>query len=115
MNEKVKRTIVFSVFTMLAFMVFAVDAQVTSYIYETTPSFRQWMDCVSCYGEYFCGASPMPLWKSLLVFIVNLASIVLAGLSIVTGASYYKCGRFVCPDVFLEEKEEYKEVEGWGE
>ena len=84
MNEKTKRIIVFSIFVMLAFIVFAVDAQVTWYVYETTPSFKQWMYCVSCYGEYFCGASPMPLWKSLLVFVVNLASIILAGLSIVT-------------------------------
>jgi len=106
MNEKTKRIIVFSIFVMLAFIVCAVGAQVTSYIYETTPSFKQWMDCVSCYGEYFCGASPMPLWKSLLVFIMNLASIILAGLAIITGASYYKCGRFECPDENNTRREE---------
>ncbi|MCI4409343.1 MAG: hypothetical protein JHC26_09640 [Thermofilum sp.] len=115
MNEKMKWIIVFSIFVMLAFIVCAVGARVTSYIYETTPSFKQWMECVSCYGEYFCGASPMPLWKSLLVFVVNLTSIILAMFLVFTGASYYKCGRFMCPDVFLEEKEEYNEVEGWGE
>jgi len=109
MNEKTKRIIVFFIFIVLAFVVFAVDAQVTWYVYETTPPLKQWMYCVSCYGEYFCGPLPLPMWASLLVFVVHLVAIISAMFLIISGASYYKCGRFEC----LEEKEEHNETEGW--
>jgi hypothetical protein len=112
MTEKKKRLLVASLFYVLAFAVFMVGALASWHAYEMVTSPRNcwmWSDC--CYGECVCGSPPLPLWASLQYFVINLAAVILMMLFVILGASYYKCGRFQCP----EEKEEYVEAEWWGE
>jgi hypothetical protein len=68
-----------------------------------------WCDC--CYGECVCGAPSLTPLAFLQFFVINLVAIILMMLFVITGAFYYKCGRFQCP----EEKEEYVEADWWGE
>jgi len=115
MGEKKKRVIVASVFYALALVAFAAGALASWRVYETVTDPRnRWMWCDCCFGECYCGAltiTSLLARTALFIFAVFLVTIIWAMFFIITGASYYTCGRLSCP----EEKEGHAEAEGWGE
>jgi len=115
MNEKKKRLIVAALLFMQALVILVVGAYLAWHEYETTTDpHNRWLFCDCCYGECDCNTPPALVGISMAAFIVPI-TFVLAVFSIFMAVSYYACGRFDCPDVFLEKREEYVEVEVWGE
>jgi len=115
MNEEKKRLIVAALLVMQALVILVVGAYLAWHEYETiTDPRNRWMFCDCCYGECACNAPPAYAGTFMSSFIV-LVAFLLAVFSIFMAVSYYACGRFDCPDVFLEKREEYVEVEWWGE